>query len=72
MFWWIQSVYVRPDKRSVGVYTALHRHIEHLARHERGVCGLRLYAEEENHRAQRTYERLGMVKTGYRVFETVF
>lgn len=72
MFWWIQSVYVRPDKRGAGVYTALHRHIEQLAMQEGGVRGLRLYAEEENHRAQRTYEKLGMVKTGYRVFETVF
>lgn len=72
MFWWIQSVYVRPDKRGTGVYTALHRHIEQLAKQEGGIRGLRLYAEEENHRAQRTYEKLGMTKTGYRVFEVVF
>lgn len=72
MFWWIQSVYVRPDKRGAGVFSALYRHIEQLAKQEGGVCGLRLYAEEENVRAQRTYEKLGMVKTGYRVFEVEF
>lgn len=72
MFWWIQSVYVRPDKRGAGAFSALYRHVEQLAKQEGGVCGLRLYAEEENHRAQRTYEKLGMVKTGYRVFESVF
>lgn len=72
MFWWIQSVYVRPDKRGAGVFSALYRHIQQLAKQEGGVCGLRLYAEEDNTRAQRTYEKLGMVKTGYRVFETVF
>ena len=69
MFWWIQSVYVRPDKRGAGVFSALYRHIEALAKREKGVCGLRLYAEEDNVRAQRTYEKLGMMKTGYRVFE---
>ncbi|MCU0454455.1 MAG: GNAT family N-acetyltransferase [Bacteroidetes bacterium] len=72
MFWWIQSVYVRPDKRGVGVFSALYRHIEQLGKQEGGVCGLRLYAEEDNARAQRTYEKLGMVRTGYRVFEVVF
>lgn len=72
MFWWIQSVYVRPDRRGSGVFSALYRHIEQLAKQEGGVCGLRLYAEEDNARAQRTYEKLGMVRTGYRVFEVVF
>jgi GNAT superfamily N-acetyltransferase len=72
VFWWIQSVYVREDKRGAGVFSALYRHIEGLAKQEGNVCGLRLYAEEENIRAQRTYEKLGMVKTGYRVFEVEF
>lgn len=72
MFWWIQSVYVRPDKRGSGVFSALYRHVEQLAKQEGGVCGLRLYAEEENVRAHRTYEKLGMMRTGYRVFEVVF
>lgn len=72
MFWWIQSVYVRPDKRGSGVFSALYRHVEQLAKQEGGVCGLRLYAEEENVRAHRTYEKLGMMRTGYWVFEVVF
>jgi GNAT superfamily N-acetyltransferase len=72
MFWWIQSVYVRPDKRGAGVFSALYRYIEQLSKREGGVCGLRLYAEEDNARAQRTYEKLGMTKTGYRVFEAEF
>lgn len=68
-FWWIQSVYVREDKRGAGVFSALYRHIEQLARKEGGVCGLRLYAEEDNARAERTYLKLGMTRTSYRLFE---
>lgn len=68
-FWWIQSVYVREEKRGAGVFSALYQHIEQLARKGGGVCGLRLYAEEDNARAERTYLKLGMTKTSYRLFE---
>jgi len=30
--------------------------------------GLRLYVEEDNRRARRVYEALGMVQTSYRVY----
>ncbi|MDB5322307.1 MAG: acetyltransferase [Phycisphaerales bacterium] len=62
-FWWIQSVYVHPDFRSAGVFKALYRHVEALAR-EAGACGLRLYVERENTRAQEVYCRLGMGDSG--------
>src|SRR5256885_13690338 len=29
LFWWIQSVYVRPEHRRAGVYRALHKWVEH-------------------------------------------
>lgn len=68
-FWWIQSVYVAPDFRSKGVFRQLYRHVEGLAK-EAGACGLRLYVEKENARAQEVYRRLGMGDAGYLVFET--
>jgi ribosomal protein S18 acetylase RimI-like enzyme len=68
-FWWIQSVYVRPEFRRQGVYKRLYRHIQGMARKDRGVCGFRLYVERENRRAQTTYRKLGMKKTHYLVFE---
>jgi ribosomal protein S18 acetylase RimI-like enzyme len=68
-FWWIQSVYVRPEFRRRGVYRRLYRHIQRLARKDRRVCGFRLYVERENRRAQKTYRSLGMEKTRYLVFE---
>jgi GNAT superfamily N-acetyltransferase len=67
-FWWIQSVYVHPDFRSQGVFKFLYRHVEQLAR-EAGACGLRLYVERDNTRAQEVYRRLGMSDSGYAVFE---
>jgi GNAT superfamily N-acetyltransferase len=68
-FWWIQSVYVRPDHRSRGVFKALYRHVEQIARGRKDVCGLRLYVERDNAAAREVYRRLGMGDTGYLVFE---
>ena len=67
-WWWIQSVYVPPEHRRKGVFAALYRHVEALARESPGVVGLRLYVERDNAAAQRTYESLGMQDEGYRIF----
>ena len=72
LFWWIQSVYVLPQARRSGVFSALYSHIESLARGEPDVCGIRLYVERDNERAQRTYTRLGMHETEYRLYEVDF
>ena len=71
-FWWIQSVYVRPENRGQSVYRRLHEFVEAEARRDPSVCGLRLYVEQDNHRAQRTYAALGMRRTGYQVYESEF
>lgn len=68
-FWWIQSVYVRPEARRTGVYTALHRTVRQRAQQASGVCGLRLYVERGNTTARDTYEALGMTETSYRMYE---
>lgn len=68
-FWWIQSVYVRPEFRRHGIYRSLHEHLRELARTEPNICGLRLYVERENERAQATYSRLGMHETHYLLYE---
>jgi ribosomal protein S18 acetylase RimI-like enzyme len=70
--WWIQSVYVHPDWRRQGVFSALYRHVESLAAAAPDAIGLRLYVEENNTRAQRTYAALGMVKPRYLVMEALF
>jgi ribosomal protein S18 acetylase RimI-like enzyme len=68
-FWWIQSVYVRPEYRRRHVYTRLYRHVQELAASDPRVCGFRLYVEKENGQAQAVYRALGMSETHYRVFE---
>lgn len=69
VIWWIQSVYVTPERRRAGVFSALFRAIEAQARAAKEVRGLRLYVLEENVAAVRTYERLGMALSDYRVCE---
>jgi ribosomal protein S18 acetylase RimI-like enzyme len=66
--WWIQSVYVAAEFRRLGVFRRLFGHVESLAAAE-GVAGLRLYIEEHNEPARRTYESLGMITAHYRVME---
>jgi GNAT superfamily N-acetyltransferase len=72
VFWWIQSVFIRDDCRRKGIFSALHRHVETLARSAGDVCGIRLYVERENRRARKTYEALGMASPGYQVMEIDF
>lgn len=72
VFWWIQSVYVVPAARRAGVFRALYQHVLERARANPDVCGLRLYVEHENRRAQETYAALGMQPAHYRMFELDF
>ena len=69
LFWWVQSVYVKPQFRRRGIYRMLYEFIKARAAREESVCGFRLYVERENEVAQRTYTRLGMTETHYKLFE---
>ena len=71
-FWWIQSVYVRPEHRRGGAYASLHRAVEEMARERGDVRGLRLYVDRENQIAKRAYEKLGMTHSRYDFFEVEF
>ena len=71
-FWWIQSVYVKKELRQHGVFRALYEYVENLAKKRKGVCGLRLYVERQNERAQKTYEKMGMARSMYEMFEIEF
>ena len=70
--WWIQSVYVHPDYRRRGVFSTLYRTVEQAAKDSGDACGLRLYVEENNTRAQATYAALGMHGGTYLVMEAMF
>lgn len=72
MLWWIQSVYVHPDCRRRGVFSALFGHVQHLAETDPGVVGIRLYVDKGNERAQATYAHHGLGKTSYEVMQRLF
>lgn len=59
--WWIQSVYVVPDRRGRGIFKELYGHVRGLCA-ARGGAGLRLYADDSNAKAQAVYGKLGMVR----------
>jgi GNAT superfamily N-acetyltransferase len=71
-FWWIQSLYVAEAQRGRGVFRTLFHHLRQLAGKRSDICGLRLYVEHENQRARSTYERLGMERTSYHIYEMEF
>ena len=72
LWWWIQSVYVRPEFRRRGVYSALHRRVAEEARAADGICGIRLYVEQDNTTAQQVYKSLEMYPTRYHMYEVEF
>ncbi|MEO5952516.1 MAG: GNAT family N-acetyltransferase [Chloroflexia bacterium] len=68
VFWWIQSVYVRPEFRGQGVYRALYEGVKAMAQ-KGDCCGFRLYVEHTNTAAQAVYAKLGMEQSHYLMFE---
>ncbi|RMH08188.1 MAG: N-acetyltransferase [Nitrospirae bacterium] len=72
-FWWLQSVYVRPQWRRRGVFRHLYQFVECLARkHSDQVAGIRLYVDYANLTAQTVYQALGFRPTSYQVYEIDF
>lgn len=69
MFWWIQSVYVETEFRSQGLFSKMFKHIEHLLIEKKNIAGLRLYVEKNNYSAKTVYEKRGMTKTKYSLYE---
>jgi len=69
LFWWIQSLYVRPESRRRGILRRLHEFVKAEALRQGGVCGIRLYVEHSNQTAQQAYRRLGMRPCSYQMYE---
>ncbi len=68
-FWWIQSVYILPEARGQKIYGQLYDFVKKQAAKKGNVCGFRLYVENDNSRAQRVYERVGMAASHYLMYE---
>ena len=72
VFWWIQSVYVDPAWRRRGVFRRIHDAVVLQAKADPKVCGIRLYVEQENHAAAAVYQRVGLARSAYQVYEEDF
>jgi GNAT superfamily N-acetyltransferase len=66
---WIQSVYVIPEERGRGVYRALYERVRRQVDESADLKGIRLYVEKRNAAARQVYERLGMTREHYDLFE---
>jgi GNAT superfamily N-acetyltransferase len=72
LFWWIQSVYVKPEFRRQGIFRKLYEFLKEKASNEQNICGFRLYVLQSNHTGQYTYTGVGMKETPYKFFEEPF
>lgn len=67
--WYIQSVYVVESQRGNGCFRQMYATTVRLAQ-EQGVRVMRLYVEHDNIKAQAVYERLGMARLPYAMYQT--
>ena len=68
-FWWIQSVYIRPEARGQKLYRRMYDFVKKMAAAEGNVCGFRLYVENDNFNAQKVYDAVGMRASHYLMYE---
>jgi ribosomal protein S18 acetylase RimI-like enzyme len=68
-YYWIQSVYIRPQNRRQGIYAKLYQAVKQIAEENGGAASFRLYVEQDNTKAQSTYSALGMEKSYYQMYE---
>lgn len=66
---WVQSVYVAPEARRRGVYRNLYERLRRDVEASPDLKGIRLYVDKSNAPAQRAYERLGMTREHYDLYE---
>lgn len=66
--WYIQSVYVIASHRGMGCFRQMYATSARLAK-EQGVRVMRLYVEHDNVKAQAVYERLGMARLPYVMYQ---
>jgi GNAT superfamily N-acetyltransferase len=66
---WIHSLYVIPEARKKGVFSKMFRNLKQQVEWSSDLAGLRLYVDKQNKPAQKVYEKLGMNKHHYELYE---
>lgn len=67
-YWWVQSLYVRPEHRGTGLVDLLLDTVSHEA-FRAGAIDLRLYVLQSNERAIAAYRRCGFVSLPYTIMK---
>lgn len=67
-YWWIQSVFIKPEYRRMGAFSYLYESVRTFAREEGSAC-LRLYVDRGNSKAQACYRKQGMNECHYLMYE---
>lgn len=67
-YWWIQSVFIKPEYRRQGAFSYLYGTVRSYAREEGSTC-LRLYVDRSNRSAQECYRKQGMDECHYLMYE---
>ena len=66
---WFQSVYILPDFRGKGMFSVLYRYFKEKIEQSDELLGIRLYVDKRNENAQGVYQKVGMSKEHYELFE---
>ena len=66
---WIHSVYVLPEHRGKGVFKEIYEYLKSMVEKQSDLCGLRLYVDKTNLAAQKVYQKVGMNKDHYHLYE---
>jgi L-amino acid N-acyltransferase YncA len=66
---WIQSLYITPENRKRGVFAMLYHFVQDMVDNSEKYAGIKLYVDRENKNAQKAYEKMGMERSHYRLFE---
>ena len=66
---WIHSLYVVPDARGQGVFKRLYMNLKEQVERSPELAWIRLYVDKTNQSAQNIYQKLGMSKDHYEMYE---
>jgi GNAT superfamily N-acetyltransferase len=66
---WIHSLYIVPEARKRGVFKKLYLNLKRQVEQSEELMGLRLYVDKQNKSAQQVYEKMGMNKDHYELYE---
>ncbi len=66
---WIHSLYVVPEARGRGVFKKLYLNLKEQVEKSPELVGVRLYVDKKNKSAKQIYEKLGMSRDHYELYE---